>query len=110
MEETREVLEFTIGLDEFDSFIEERQPTILHETLCAVEDIIYNDREYNPVFNINVVTDGGVQTMICGVHRFEIEHSLEKVLEKALDSEEYEMCQRVKDLRDYISEHDIKLY
>lgn len=81
--------------------------TIMPELLSGCEELIYNNKEV--VHCIRVESSfGNKRTSF----RFDtttdsVLNSLDKIMEWALNEEEYEMCQRVKNLQEYIHENKI---
>ena len=106
MNDSREILDFEVDFEKYPKWVEDNRLTFLRETIIAAEELVENNLEFVSIMTITVNSDIGGMKLICNLNREDLEDSLEKVLEKCVEDEEYELAQRVKNLQDYLDEHD----
>ena len=102
MEEPREVLVLNVDSFELEDFMEANRGLMVAEVIAATEELIYKDLEKVDVIKINVILPRGKTVLNCSLERHEAVDGLDKVLEWALEKEEYEMCHRIKLMKDYL--------
>lgn len=107
MKFSREILDFYVDFDEYPDWVEENRHLFLEETTKAAEEMVYDDLDGVHIMTITVKAPIGGMRMVCNLNREDLLESLEKVLEKCVEDEEYELAQRVKNLQDYINEHNL---
>jgi hypothetical protein len=107
MDEPKTILTVYIGnSDIFEWATDTGKPILMPELLIGCEELLYNDlvqvkclrvesfvRESHKAYDFSVTRDG-------------CEDTLNKIMEWSLENEEYEYCQRIKSLLDYIEERD----
>jgi len=103
MEEERQVLELNIPSGEIESFMRDNRALMVAETLSASEELIYKDLDTIEVIRINILQPRGKTVLDCKLKREDVTDGVEKLMEWALENEEYEMCHRIKLLTEYIN-------
>jgi len=107
MDEPKKILTVYIGGDDIYEWATDKGKSILMpELLIGCEELLYNDliqikclrvesfvRQKHTAFDFSITRDG-------------CEDTLNKIMEWALENEEYESCQRVKNLLEYIEEKE----
>lgn len=78
--------------------------------LKSCEEVIYNNLEEKLAARINFSLKGNPKIYDFVVKLDGVEDTLEKILQWALGEEEYEMCQQIKYLQEYISDLKEELY
>jgi len=107
MNESRDILDLEVDFEVYPDWVEDNQLLFLKETIAASEEMVYDDLDGVHIMTITVRSEIGGMRLVCNLNREDLVESLEKVLEKCVESEEYELAQRVKNLQDYINEHDL---
>jgi len=72
------------------------------ELLVGCEEILYSELDEVKCVRVETIIRGKKKAFDFNVRRNHIQDTLDKILEWALDEEEYEMCERVKNLNEYI--------
>jgi hypothetical protein len=103
MEEERQVLELNIPSSEVESFMKDNRALMVAETLSASEELIYKDLDIIEVIRINIIQPRGKTVLDCKLKKTDVLDGVEKLMEWALENEEYEMCHRIKLLTEYIN-------
>ena len=107
MNDSREILDFEVDFDEYPDWVEDNRYLFLKETIGAAEEMVHDDLDGVHIMTITVKSVIGSMRLVCNLNREDLVESLEKVLEKCVEDEEYELAQRVKNLQDYINEYDL---
>ena len=101
-EEERRVLELNVESFSIEEFMESHRGLMVAEVLSATEELIYKDLERVEVIRINVKMPRGKTVLKCSLDKEEGIDGLDRLLEWALEKEEYEMCHRIKLMKDYL--------
>lgn len=101
-EEERRVLELNVESFNIEEFMESHRGLMVAEVLSATEELIYKDLERVEVIRINVKMPRGKTVLKCSLDKEEGIDGLDRLLEWALEKEEYEMCHRIKLMKDYL--------
>ena len=101
-EEERRVLELNVESFNIEEFMEANRGLMVAEVLSATEELIYKDLERVEVIRINVKMPRGKTVLKCSLDKEEGIDGLDRLLEWALEKEEYEMCHRIKLMKDYL--------
>ena len=107
MEYSRDILDLEVDFEDYPTWVEDNQLMFLLEIISASEELVHSDLEDVCIMTITIRTDIGGMKLVCNLNREDLGHSLEKVLEKCVESEEYELAQRVKNLQDYINGNNL---
>jgi hypothetical protein len=107
MSDSREILDLDVDFEDYPNWVEDNRTLFLKETILASEEMVHNNLDNILIMTINVRSDIGGMRLVCNLNREDLVESMEKVLEKCVEDEEYELAQRVKNLQDYINEHNL---
>jgi len=104
-------------------WLEENRSVVINESITAAEKILYEDiNEFVPILKLNgtkiskFITDIEIDKLkntkqkpfiLLGIDQSDINSVLEKSMNWCLENEEYEICQRVKLLQEWISSNSI---
>ena len=102
-DEERQVMELSIPSSEVESFMKDNRALMVAETLSASEELIYKDLDTIEVIRINIIQPRGRTVLDCKLNKEDVLDGVEKLMEWALENEEYEMCHRIKLLTEYIN-------
>ena len=103
MTEEKKILTVYIGqTDIFEWTMNEGKSVIMPELLVGCEELLYNDLESVKCIRIEAIIRGNTKAFDFNVERENIDDTLDKILKWALAEEEYEMCERVKNLNEYL--------
>jgi hypothetical protein len=102
-DEERQVMELNIPSSEVESFMKDNRALMVAETLSASEELIYKDLDTIEVIRINIIQPRGRTVLDCKLKKTDVLDGVEKLMEWALENEEYEMCHRIKLLTEYIN-------
>lgn len=103
MTEENKVLTIHIGENDIFEWTQGVGKTILMpELLIGCEEILYNDVDEVKCARIETVIRGNSKAFDFNVQRENITDTLEKILEWGLQEEEYEICERVKNLNEFL--------
>lgn len=81
----------------------EGKPYLMPELLTGFEKILYEgDIEEIKVFRVETLIRDQQKAFDFFARKWEMEDTLDKIMEWALEDEEYEICERVKNIREYI--------
>lgn len=112
-----EPYEVQIDDEDVQLWLTENKGTVNHEVLTAAEKFVYDEMD-EPVCAV-VLNVGGskyevkgeaidVLTITIVVGKTEIDEVLSSINTWAIENEEYEMCQRIKNLNEYIEENELQ--
>ena len=107
MSDSREILDLDVDFEDYPNWVEDNRTLFLKETILASEEMVHNNLDNILIMTINVRGDIGGIRLVCNLNREDLVESMEKVLEKCVEDEEYKLAQRVKNLQDYINEHNL---
>lgn len=107
MSDSREILDLDVDFEDYPNWVEDNRTLFLKETILASEEMVHNNLDNILIMTINVRGDIGGMRLVCNLNREDLVESMEKVLEKCVEDEEYKLAQRVKNLQDYINEHNL---
>lgn len=103
MTEEKKILTVHIGdTDIYEWTMGEGKDTLMPELLVGCEEILYNELDEVKCVRVEAIIRGTQKAFDFNVRRSHIEDTLDKILEWALNEEEYEMCERVKNLNEYL--------
>lgn len=103
MTEDKEILTIYLGkTDIYEWTIGEGKTILMPELLVGCEEVLYNDKDEVKCARVEVIVRGISKAFDFNVQRENITDTLEKILEWALIQEEYEICERVKNLNQFL--------
>jgi hypothetical protein len=111
MTEDKETLVVYIGTRDIQEWTQNEGKSILMpELLVGCEELLYKEDELEEILcaRVEVVIRSKPKAFDFKVKRDGVEKTLDKILEWALNEEEYEICQRIKNLNEYISDKKFK--
>lgn len=88
-----DIYEWTIGIG---------KETLMPELLVGCEELLYNDLEEVKCLRVESIIRGNQKAFDFSVKKDGVGDTLEKIMGWALETENYEICQRVKELNDYL--------
>ena len=97
---------FTVYIGETDIFEWTQgvgKSIMMPELLCSCEKLLYDDLLEIKAVRVEASIKGNKKSFDFLVKRDGIDDTLEKIMNWAISEEEYEMCQRVKNLQDYLN-------
>lgn len=105
MTEDKEILIVYIGETDIQEWTQNVGKSILMpELLVGCEELLYNDLDEVLCARVETIIRKSPKAFDFSVKRDGVELTLDKILEWALNEEEYEMCERVKNLNEFIEE------
>jgi len=107
METNREIKTLQVNAAEYEEWLDENKPIILTEMIDACEYLVLNELENTTVLKLLVDSSLGKMMQVFKVYKEDLSVGLEKVMQSCIKYEEYETAQRVKELQEYLQEHDI---
>lgn len=107
METNREIKTLQVNAAEYEEWLDENKPIILTEMIDACEYLVLNELENTTVLKLLVDSSLGKMMQVFKVYKEHLSVGLEKVMQSCIKYEEYETAQRVKELQEYLQEHDI---
>ena len=107
MNEPKEILTIYIGnSDIFEWATDTGKSLLMPELLIGCEELLYNDLLEVKCLRVESLVREQHKAFDFSIHRDGCEDTLNKIMEWALENEEYEACQRVKNLFEYIEERE----
>lgn len=108
MDEPKEVLVCYIGDEDPFTWMQSDygKTVLMPELLVGCEEVLYNEVDEVKCARIEAYVRRQHKAFDFNVRRKDITDTLDKIMEWSLDTEEYEMCQRVKNLYDYIDKQN----
>jgi len=82
------------------------KPILMPVIFKTCKDIVEENLEEKQAARVEAVIRGNPKAFDFWVKREEMDTTLEKVMEWALDAEEYEMCSEIKELRERLHDED----
>ena len=108
MTEPREIIKIKVKESEFDEWMIDNRSFVFQETLTCIEEMLYNKVDSLPIMKIEISTTFGKTILDLKMVREDIDETLMKSLEWAIESEEFEVAHRIRIIQDYISEQKFK--
>jgi hypothetical protein len=103
MTEDKEVLTIYLGETDIYEWTQGVGKTVLMpELLVGCEEVLYNDIDEVHCARIEAIVRGNSKAFDFNVQRKNITDTIEKILTWALQEEEYEICERVKNLNEFL--------
>lgn len=103
MTEEKRIPTIHIGnTDIFEWTMNQGKKIIMPELLVGCEELLYNDLDTVKCIRVEALVRGKSKAFDFNIDRTHIDDTLGKILNWALDEEEYEMCERVKNLNEYL--------
>ena len=103
MEEPKKILTVHIGKNDiFEWTMGKGKEVLMPELLVGCEELLYNDLEESMCLRVETQIRGNQKAFDFSVKKEGVRDKLDKVMEWSLETENYEMCQRVKNLLDYL--------
>jgi hypothetical protein len=103
MIEEKKILTVHIGTtDIFEWTMNQGKSVIMPELLVGCEELLYNDLDIVKCIRIEAIIRGKSRAYDFNVERSHVSDTLDKILKWALIEEEYEICERVKNLNEYL--------
>lgn len=104
MDESKKILTVHIGKsDIYEWTMDKGKETLMPELLVGCEELLYNDLEEVLCIRVEAVVRGKQKAFDFSVKKEGVSDTLNKIMEWALELEDYETCIRVKNLLDYIT-------
>ena len=102
MDEPREILTIYIGnSDIFEWATNMGKSVLMSELLVGCEELLYNELNEVKCLRVESFVRGKHMAYDFSIYKDGYDETLEKIMEWALETEEYEMCQRVTELKNY---------
>lgn len=79
---------------------------LMPELLIGCEELLYNDLDEVTCVRVEALVRGKAKAFDFNVRQVGVEDTLEKIMEWSLSNEEYEMCQRVRNLNEYLEKSE----
>ena len=109
MEEPKEIPTIYIGETDIHTWLHgDGKPILMPELLVGCEELLYNDLDEVRCARVEVLVRKVHKAFDFSVKKEDIDDTLAKILDWALYEEEYEMCQRVKELQKIINEREYR--
>lgn len=103
MTEEKKILTIHIGnTDIYEWTMGEGKRDLMPELLIGCEELLYNDLDEVKCVRIEAQIRNQKKAFDFSVQRKSVEDTLDKILQWALYEEEYEICERVKNLNNYL--------
>jgi len=103
MDEPKKILTVHIGKNDiFEWTMGSGKDTIMQELLIGCEELLYNKLEEVKCLRVESLVRGKQTAFDFSVKEDGVTETLTKIMEWALDTENYEVCQRVKNLNEYL--------
>jgi hypothetical protein len=108
MTEPREIIKIKVNESEFDEWMIDNRSFVFQETLTCIEEMLYNKVDSLPIMKIEISTTFGKTILDLKMVREDIDETLMKSLEWAIEFEEFEVAHRIRLIQEYISEQKFK--
>jgi len=107
MTEEKKIRTIYIGnTDIYEWTMNEGKEYLMPELLIGCEELLYNDLDEVKCVRVEAIIRKEKKAFDFNVLRKNIGDTLDKILEWSLNEEEYEMCERVKNLNEYLEEKE----
>jgi hypothetical protein len=102
MDEPRKILTIYIGnSDIFEWATNKGKSILMSELLVGCEELLYNELTEVKCLRVESFVRGKHMAYDFSIYKDGYEETLEKIMDWALENEEYEICQRVTELQNY---------
>ena len=102
MNEPKEILTIYIGnSDIFEWATDKGKSVLMAELLVGCEELLYNELDEVKCLRVESFVRGKHVDYDFSIYKDVYDETLKKIMEWALENEEYEMCQRVTELKTY---------
>jgi hypothetical protein len=103
MDEPKKILTVHIGkIDIFEWTIGTGKDILMPELLVGCEELLYNDLDEVRCLRVEAEIRGKQKAFDFSVKAEGVHDTLEKIMQWALENEEYETCSRVRDLIEFL--------
>lgn len=103
MNEPKKILTVHIGkIDIFEWTMGSGKDILMPELLIGCEELLYNDLDEVMCLRVEAQIRNEKKAFDFSVKSEEVHDTLSKIMEWALDNEEYETCTRVRDLLEFL--------
>ena len=96
MTEPREIIKIKVNESEFDEWMIDNRSFVFQETLTCIEEMLYNKVDSLPIMKIEISTTFGKTILDLKMVREDIDETLMKSLEWAIEFEEFEVAHRIR--------------
>jgi hypothetical protein len=104
MDEPKKVLTVHIGKNDiFEWTMGKGKDLIMAELLIGCEELLYNDLDEVHCLRVETEIRGNQKAFDFSVKSEGVHDTLSKIMQWALENEEYEICSRVQNLLEYIN-------
>ncbi len=105
MDESKKILTVHIGKNDiYEWTMDAGKEILMPELLIGCEELLYNDLTEVLCLRVETLIRGKQKAFDFSVKKEGVTDTLGKIMEWALEVEDYEICIRVKNLLDYIKE------
>ena len=103
MDEKRKIFTVHIGKNDiYEWTMGVGKDTLMPELLVGCEELLYNQLEEVKCLRVESLVRGKQQAFDFSVKQDGVNETLTKIMEWGLETENYEICQRVKNLNEYL--------
>lgn len=102
--------EIELDNEDIQHWLSQNKPIVNHEVISAIEKYIYDNSDRPICALILKVSDpmyGDVMLQI-SIDGTDIPDAIKVINKWAIDTEEYELCQRIKNLNEYIEKNELQ--
>ena len=104
MDEPKKVLTIHIGKNDiFEWTMGNGKDILMPELLVGCEELLYNDVDEIHCLRVETQIRGNQKAFDFSVKKDGVSETLTKIMDWGLETENYEICQRVKELIDYLN-------
>ena len=97
------ILSYHIGEQDVSEWLkDDGKRYLMPELLAGCERLLWIEENELKVFRVEAFVRGQSKAFDFFVRRHEMNDTLDKIMEWAIDEEEYEMCERVKNVQDVL--------
>jgi hypothetical protein len=109
MDDEVKILSVYIGQKDIYEWLKgDGKSILMPELLSGCEKVVVDEIEEIQVLRVESLVRGQQKAFDFFARKWEVEDTLDKIMEWALSEEEYEICERVKILRDYLQYNPFK--
>jgi len=102
MEGDREILEFKVDAENLRNWMEVNKPMLMGEIVSASEELLYKELDELEAFKIVVKEKLGRTVLNTKVRKQDVIEAISKIMDWAIEEEEYELAHRIKLLNKYL--------
>jgi hypothetical protein len=107
MDEPKSILHVYIGdTDIYEWTMGVGKAILMPELLVGCEELLYNDLDEVSCVRVESIIRDSKKAFDFNVRRNGVEDTLEKIMEWALENEEYEICLRIRNLIDFLDKNE----